>query len=92
MKIEVLVPDVTQDASNLQDAQPGDTSLFTQAYTTAAATLDRAQEAERSFAAGKGTLLAMTTARAGADVALSTATAIASRISQFASTLGNMSL
>ena len=90
MKIELLVPDVPQ---LLAAPKPlTEPALFSQAYEHAASMLDHAQDAERNFAEGKGSLLEMTTARASADVVLSTAVAIASRVSQFASTLGNMSL
>jgi hypothetical protein len=90
MKIETWIPDIAAPRA-LRQAQDA-TSTFAQQYDKIAAVLDRAQVAERDFAAGRGSLLAMTTARATADIALSTAVAIASRLSQFASTLGNMSL
>jgi flagellar hook-basal body complex protein FliE len=90
VNIEMLIPDVAvpQAPKNSDNAA----SIFTRQYEQAASVLDHAQEAERDFAEGHGGLLAMTTARATADIALSTAVAIASRISQCASTLGNMSL
>lgn len=90
MKLELLVPDISIPAVPRQHDDSG--SLFSQAYTHAANLLDQAQEAEKQFAYGKGSLLEMSTSRACADIALSTAVAVASRIGQFASTLGNMSL
>lgn len=91
MKVEPLIPDIA--APGKPTSSPSlDSSLFTDAYNQAASLLDTAQSAERNFARGKGGLLAMTTARAEADIALSTATAVASRLSQCASFIANMSL
>lgn len=91
MKVEPLIRDIAVPGE--QAAAPSlDSSFFTDAYVQAASLLDQAQSAERNFARGEGSLLAMTTARAEADIALSTATAIASRLSQCATTIANMSL
>jgi flagellar hook-basal body complex protein FliE len=91
MKIEPLILDIA--APQKPGSSPSlDGSLFTEAYDRAASLLDQAQSAERNFARGEGSLLAMTTARAEADIALSTATAIASRLGQCASIIANMSL
>jgi hypothetical protein len=94
MKVEPLIPDIAVPGKpiSLASSPSPDLSLFTEAYDQAASLLDQAQSAERNFARGEGSLLAMTTARAEADIALSTATAIASRLSQCASFIANMSL
>jgi len=94
MRVEPLIPDIVAPGEPLSSASSPSlaSSLFTEAYDQAASLLDRAQSAERNFARGEGSLLAMTTARAEADIALSTATAIASRLSQCASFIANMSL
>ena len=94
MKVEPLIPDIAASGKPTSSASSPslDSSLFTDAYNQAASLLDTAQSAERDFARGKGGLLAMTTARAEADIALSTATAVASRLSQCASFIANMSL
>jgi len=56
----------------------------------AASTLRRADEAERGFAMGRGGLQEMVVERARADVALSLATAAASRTAQALTTILGM--
>ena len=92
MKIETLLPDRGLAAPLLDSPSDEAVACFAQAYNAVAGSLDQAQAAQRAFATGQGSLLAMTTTQARADVALSTAVAIATRVSQLASTLGNMSL
>jgi len=90
MKVELLIPDIA--TPEVEPQTTADAASFSKAYEQVASLLDHAQESERNFVNGQGSLLDMTTARARADIALSTAVAVASRLSQCASTLGNMSL
>ncbi len=92
MRIESILPDTAGTLPLFGSATDQAATWFRSAYDAVAQSLEHAQAAQRDFATGQGSLLAMTTSQATADVALSTAVAIASRVSQLASTLGNMSL
>lgn len=86
MKVELLVPD-----SGFQGpVQRADSGAFVKALDGVAAMLDGAQRSEDAYAAGTGSLQAAVYERARADVALSVATAAASRATQALQTILNM--
>ncbi len=72
----------------------GDAGAFARALDGAlegtSGRLERADAAERAFVSGRGTLQAMVLERAQADVALSIASAAASRVTQALSTILGM--
>jgi flagellar hook-basal body complex protein FliE len=67
-------------------------SFLSDAVAGAGSALDRADGAERAFAAGRGGLQEMVLERAQADVALSIASAAASRTAQALSTILGMQI
>ena len=75
-----LVPDVPL-APNAE-AGAGFAGALLRALETAGGALERAGRAERAFAGGRGGLQEMILERAQADVALSLASAAASRVTQ----------
>ena len=103
MTVEPLVPEFAPSAA-IQDAPLSDaaakqagsagTASFAgalgKAFGDASASLERADAAERAFAAGRGGLQEMVLERAQADVALSLASAAASRTSQALTTILGM--
>jgi flagellar hook-basal body complex protein FliE len=84
------------DASALGGAGPGGSATFAgalgEALDQAERALEGAASAERDFVAGRGGLQEMVLERARADVALSVATAAASRASQALSTVLGMQI
>ena len=91
MNISILEPDIAPSpVANVQASSGG--NIFGTLLNAATQDLDDAQQAERAFVQGSGSLLAMTTARAKSDVDLSIAAATASRVAQAVSTFANMSL
>jgi flagellar hook-basal body complex protein FliE len=90
MRVETLVPDappVLRDDGGADSAGAGG---FAQALDAVGQTLTGATRAEDDFAYGRGTLQAAIYERARADVALSVATATASRIAQGVQSILNM--
>lgn len=87
MRVEALIP----DAAPVVAARP-DAGAFSSALDALGATLARAQNAEDAFGAGTGTLLSAVYDRARADVALSVATAAASRAAQALQSIMNMQI
>ncbi len=77
-------------------ASAGDVAVFSGAvsgaFADASARLERADAAERAFATGRGGLQEMVLERAQADVALSIASAVASRTAQSLTTVLGMQL
>lgn len=67
-------------------------ALVAEALGDASATLERADAAERAFARGRGGLQEMVVERAQADVALSLASATASRATQALTTILGMQI
>jgi flagellar hook-basal body complex protein FliE len=84
-----LVPDVPL-APNAEAAGSGFAGALLRALETAGGALERAGRAESAFAGGRGGLQEMILERAQADVALSLATAAASRTVQALSTILGM--
>ncbi|MDQ2864653.1 MAG: flagellar hook-basal body complex protein FliE [Candidatus Eremiobacteraeota bacterium] len=78
MKVELLAP----DAAPAPASPTAGAGIFAKTLDDVAATLDRATRAEDAFAGGGGSLQDAVYERARADVALSVATAAASRASQ----------
>ena len=102
MTVEPLVPTL-KAATGVADAPligsdsiatPGGAGSFAgalgKAFSDASASLERADASERAFVAGRGGLQEMVLQRAQADVALSLASAAASRASQALSTILGM--
>jgi flagellar hook-basal body complex protein FliE len=105
MTVEPLVPllaptggmpdaPLADPAADTTPAGPHGAASFSgalnKAFGDASASLDRADIAERAFTAGRGGLQEMVLERAQADVALSLASAAASRASQALSTILGM--
>jgi flagellar hook-basal body complex protein FliE len=101
MRVEPLVPDIAP--SSIPDVAPsvpdmplpsqndaGDAAGFGSALDAVAQTLAGATRAEDAFAYGRGTLQEAVYERARADVALSVATATATRIAQAVQSVSNM--
>ncbi len=65
---------------------------LSEAFADAGARLGRADQAERAFAAGRGGLAEMVLERAQADIALSIASAAASRTAQSLTTILGMQI
>ncbi|MBV8151553.1 MAG: hypothetical protein JO101_08445 [Candidatus Eremiobacteraeota bacterium] len=87
MNVTPLEPDT---AAILPAAPRQDGSPFAAILDAAAATLDRAANAERAFARGAGGLLEMTVERASADVMLQIAATAAQRTTQALATIVGM--
>jgi flagellar hook-basal body complex protein FliE len=86
MRVEALVP----DAPVAPESDGADPAGFARALDSLGATLVGATRAEDDFAYGRGTLQAAVYERARADVALSVATATASRVAQAVQSILNM--
>ena len=80
-------PSVSDDPAG---AANGFARALTGAFGDAGGALERAAGAERAFAAGRGGLQEMVLERAQADVALSVASAAASRVTQALTTILGM--
>jgi flagellar hook-basal body complex protein FliE len=93
MSVEPLAPNVlVPDVPPIADV-PGssaDGASFGRLLDTLGGVLGSATRAEDAFAAGRGTLQAAVYERARADVALSVATATATRIAQAVQSVLNM--
>ncbi len=100
MTIEPLVPalkaatGIPDAPLSARDAGASEDASFAgalgRAFGDASASLERADRSERAFAAGHGGLQEMVLQRAQADVALSLASAAATRASQALSTILGM--
>jgi hypothetical protein len=89
VKVTDLEPDgPPQDAPSV--APLGDKPAFEDLVDSAGAALDRADAAERAFAAHRGGLVEMMVERASADVMLQLAAAAAQRTTQAVSALFGM--
>jgi flagellar hook-basal body complex protein FliE len=88
MKVEPLIPDVAPAPAA---ATPGGTP-FADVLDALGATLERAQGAEDSFAAKRGSLQEAIYERARADVALAVATAAAQHAAQAVQSVLNMQI
>jgi flagellar hook-basal body complex protein FliE len=88
MIVEPLVPDVAA----APPLRSGDASAFTHMLDDLGGVLERAGGAEDAFATGRGDLQAAVYERARADVALSVATAAATRASQALQSILNMAV
>ncbi len=86
MRVEALVP----DAPPIARGDGADAAGFGRALDAVGRTLVGATRAEDEFAYGRGTLQEAVYERARADVALSVATATASRIAQAVQSVLNM--
>jgi flagellar hook-basal body complex protein FliE len=95
-KLYPAVPDAALEAqggASAETARPESFASFLgDAFAGAGAALERAGGAERAFAAGRGGLQEMVLERAQADVALSIASAAASRTAQALSTILGMQI
>lgn len=88
MRVELLTPDAPA-----QIAQPeSDPGAFAKALDGVGAVLDVATRAEDAYAAGQGSLQEAVYERARADVALSVATASATRAAQAITSILNMQI
>lgn len=103
MTIEPLVPGLKAITGVLDvpllnrdtGAEPGGTGFadaLARAFGDASGSLERADRSERAFALGRGGLQEMVLQRAQADVALSLASAAATRASQALSTILGMQI
>ena len=91
MRAELLVPD-GPTAPRGPGAERSDGGAFGRLLDAADAILERADGAERAFAAHRGGLQEMVVERARADIALQVAAAAAQRTAQAVSTLLGMQL
>jgi len=91
MRVDVLVPDgPAAPVAARNDASS--TNAFARLVDAAGAVLDRADAAERAFAAHRGGLQEMVVERARADIALQIAATAAQRTAQSVATLLGMQL
>lgn len=99
MTIEPLVPALTSGIPDAPLSAPDAGAMpagadfagaLGRAFGDASVSLERADRSERAFAAGRGGLQEMVLQRAQADVALSLASAAATRASQALSTILGM--
>jgi flagellar hook-basal body complex protein FliE len=95
-KLYPALPDAALEAqggiSGAAGAPASFASYLGDAFAGAGSALDRADGAERAFAAGRGGLQEMVLERAQADVALSIASAAASRTAQALTTILGMQI
>lgn len=85
------LPDASPDApQSAVPSQPTFAQILSDALGATAGALERADGAERAFAAGRGGLQEMMLQRAQADVALSIASAAATRTAQTLTTILGM--
>jgi flagellar hook-basal body complex protein FliE len=89
MTVEPFVPDI---APGLPFTAPSAGDAFSQAVDALGSTLERAQGAEDTFAAKRGSLQDAIYERARADVALSVATATAQHAAQAVQSVLNMQI
>lgn len=93
LDVPPLFPALPDDAlGTAPAADPSFGALVAQALGGASALLERADAAERAFARGRGGLQEMVVERAQADVALSLASATASRATQALTTILGMQI
>lgn len=104
MNVQILTPALGGDASNVLDAPiqanpvtpANDLGAFSHAlsgaFNDASTALGRADAAESAFSAGKGGMQEMVLERAQADVALSIASAAASRVAASLTTILGMQI
>ncbi len=90
MIVTPLVPDSAMPVAPL--AKPAERNTFGDALDAANAVFDRADNAESAFVHGRGGMQEMVVERARADIALSVATAAASRTAQAVSTIMGMQI
>ena len=91
MRVDVLVPD-GPPAPPAPLARASGANAFARLVDAAGAILDRADTAERAFAAHRGGLQEMVVERARADIALQIAATAAQRTAQSVATLLGMQL